>query len=237
MTDDLAEAGAPEVQAAELALGVLDGDERAAALRRVLADRAFAAEVEWWRFEFAALYDAVPAVDPPATLFDRIGRSLNGRPDSAAIPVGRRWLWPSLTGVSTAAAAVLLAIVALRPPPAPVVVASPPSVLLAAALAPTDDAAPLSAVYDARAGTLRLPAAAIADARHSAELWVIGADGVPYSLGLLRRGEPTAVPVTAANRSRLSANAVLAVSIEPVGGSPTGAPTGPVVVKGALLIS
>ncbi|MDQ2972081.1 MAG: anti-sigma factor, partial [Pseudomonadota bacterium] len=32
----------------------------------------------------------------------------------------------------------------------------------------------------------------------------------------------------------LSANAVLAVSIEPPGGSPTGQPTGPVIGKGAI---
>ena len=35
-----------DVAAAELALGLLDGEERAAALRRVLAEPAFAAEVE-----------------------------------------------------------------------------------------------------------------------------------------------------------------------------------------------
>ena len=43
--------------AAELALGLLDGDERAAALRRVLADPAFAREVEDWRNRMAGLFD------------------------------------------------------------------------------------------------------------------------------------------------------------------------------------
>ena len=39
----------PDMAAAELALGVLEGEERATALRRVLSEPAFAAEVERWR--------------------------------------------------------------------------------------------------------------------------------------------------------------------------------------------
>ena len=46
----------PDMTAAELALGVLDGEERAAALRRVLADPVFAREVERWRRYLAALF-------------------------------------------------------------------------------------------------------------------------------------------------------------------------------------
>ncbi|MGJ3628226.1 hypothetical protein AB5I41_17070 [Sphingomonas sp. MMS24-JH45] len=45
-----------DMAAAELALGVLDGDERAAALRRVLAEPDFAREVARWRDYLAALF-------------------------------------------------------------------------------------------------------------------------------------------------------------------------------------
>ena len=49
MADPTTETDVPEdVAAAELALGLLEGEERGAALRRVLAEPGFAAQVEWW---------------------------------------------------------------------------------------------------------------------------------------------------------------------------------------------
>ena len=68
------------------------------------------------------------------------------------------------------------------------------------------------------------------------ELWLIPAGGaVPRSLGLL---EPDAVgrltlgdEITAAAADATA----LAISLEPAGGSPTGAPTGPVLYQGPLL--
>jgi len=80
---------------------------------------------------------------------------------------------------------------------------------------------------------MRVTAQAMADATRSAELWVIAGDGVPHSLGLLPAGGGR-MPVSSANRARLAAGATLAVSLEPIGGSPTGLPTGPVVATGAL---
>lgn len=229
MSDD-----APDTAAAELALGLLEGEERAAALRRVLAEPAFAAAVEHWRAQFATLFPSVPDQMPGDAVFARVERSIApGEP--TVVPVRRGWAWPSLAGVSSLAAALLLAVVLTRGPADPVApVAAPPAALLAAAVVPTTPGDPVSAIYDPADGRLRLTAAALADAAHSAELWVIGGDGVPHSLGLLRVGETTAMTIRPRDRARLAAAAVLAVSIEPAGGSPTGAPTGPVVAKGVL---
>ena len=52
------------IRAGELALGVLDGEERAAALRRVIADPAFAREVERWRDRLSGLHEEWPEADP-----------------------------------------------------------------------------------------------------------------------------------------------------------------------------
>jgi anti-sigma-K factor RskA len=69
------------------------------------------------------------------------------------------------------------------------------------------------------------------DAAHAFELWVI-ADGKPRPLGLLtpERGVPLMVQA-----SLVPPDGVLAISVEPSGGSPTGLPTGPVPYKGAVL--
>ena len=228
----------PDTAAAELALGLLDGAERGDALRRVLAEPDFAAEVERWRTHLAVLFATVPEVAPGATLFDRVEASISPRPAVVA-PLPRRWAWPSVAAISSMAAALLLGVVLTRPPAVRPVDRPAAPALLAAAVVPTTPAAAggdgaVSAVYDPGSGALRLTAAALADAHHAAELWVIGGDGVPHSLGLLRAASTTKLVVTPADRSRLGAAAVLAVTIEPIGGSPTGLPTGPVVAKGVL---
>jgi anti-sigma-K factor RskA len=67
------------------------------------------------------------------------------------------------------------------------------------------------------------------------ELWALPRDGKPpVSLGLLPRQGEIARPLTSIQSAALLAAGKLAVSIEPPGGSPTGAPTGPVVMVGVI---
>lgn len=237
MTDDRGDTPV-DVEAAELALGLLDGEERAAALRRVLADPAFAAEVERWRLYVAQLFDLWPAVEPPEGLIDRIDLSLGG-------PSPMRWRalpWPLIATVMTAVAAALLVVVALRPtpipaPPPPMPVPSAPSPaptlpqpMLVAALGTET---PVPAVFEPATARLRLAGSPPVAADRVAQLWVIGGDAVPHALGLLGAGD-TALVLAPADAARLVAGATLAVSAEPPGGSPRPTPTGPVVATGAL---
>jgi anti-sigma-K factor RskA len=66
------------------------------------------------------------------------------------------------------------------------------------------------------------------------ELWLIPAGEKPHSLGLIDPDKPVTIKVPQDLLSRLNAEAVLAVSLEPPGGSPTGQPTGPVIANGKL---
>ncbi len=66
------------------------------------------------------------------------------------------------------------------------------------------------------------------------ELWLIPADGTPRSLGLIDLGGVQKVSVSPTLLKLVAEGAVLAVSLEPAGGSPTGLPTGPVVATGKL---
>ena len=229
-TDDL-----PDVSAAELALGVLDGEERAVALRRVLAEPGFAQSVEAWRGYLGQLFAVWPEVAAPEGVFERVERSIDA-PHAIATP--SRPFWPAVAGLTSLAAAGLLVFVVARPPqaplpvPAPVVVPAQP--LLVASIAPTAKGAAIAAVYDPARGVLRVTAADMPAAGRSTELWVIGADKTPHSLGLLTPGGATSVTPALAVRRQLAAGATLAVTIEPEGGSPTGAPTGPIVLKGDL---
>ena len=71
----------------------------------------------------------------------------------------------------------------------------------------------------------------------AAELWLIPAGQKPISVGLITRDQPTTLTLAPALLVRLGPTALLAVSVEPAGGSPTGQPTGPVIAKGAISAS
>lgn len=253
MADDLP----PEtpMTAAELALGLLEGDERAVALRQTLTDPHFAAEVESWRDHFGLLFDAVPEITAPDGALARIEASIDAKSNRLPGPVMRPVMraanddgpvrfWRGIAVASSIAATFLLAITLFAPArvapgtngPQIAQAGSPslPGKLLVAQIQPVEGSGPVAAVFDPASGNLRVAAAALVDARHSPELWVIPAGGTPHSLGILHARQPTAVAIRTDDRARFAAGGTLAVTIEPIGGSPSGKPTGAVVAQGAL---
>lgn len=69
---------------------------------------------------------------------------------------------------------------------------------------------------------------------HDLELWSIQGNQAPRSLGVLhvKEGQAT-LPQTALNL--ITQDSVLAISLEPTGGSPSGAPTGAVLYTGTIV--
>lgn len=67
------------------------------------------------------------------------------------------------------------------------------------------------------------------------ELWVLRDDGVPVSLGLLPQSGAASLALEDAAVDALQRGSVLAVSLEPLGGSPEATPTGPVLYTAALM--
>jgi anti-sigma-K factor RskA len=74
------------------------------------------------------------------------------------------------------------------------------------------------------------------EAGKSYELWIVS-DKLqrPRSLGVIGSGDFTARPVLSGYDAEIVNQATYAVSVEPEGGSKTGAPTGPVVFSGQLI--
>lgn len=104
----------------------------------------------------------------------------------------------------------------------------------AARLAPTGGADAFLAVYDPDAATLSIRRAdGTPRPGRAQEVWLIAGEAAPVSLGLLDAEGRASIAVPADLQAMLP-GAILAVSDEPPGGSPTGAPTGDVLALGEV---
>ena len=71
-------------------------------------------------------------------------------------------------------------------------------------------------------------------AGHDYELWALPKGGAPVSLGVLPAQGSSHHALSAVQQKALASSTQIAVSIEPVGGSPTGQPTGAIVFLAPL---
>ena len=219
--------------AAQYVAGTLRGGARRRFETLLAGHPALRRAVAQWQARLLPLTQVLPPEPPPARVWDAVEQRL--WPAPPAVP----W-WRALTfwraasaaaGVATLALALLLA--NPQPQPAPVVV-----LLAATGAAPAAVNASFVASVsgDGRALVTRpiqpLPLAA----DRVLELGALPPQGAPRSLGLISAQGPTVIRRDQAAQALLDASRTvgLAVSIEPPGGSPTGAPTGPVVFAGQL---
>jgi len=231
MTDaaNLTTGSDPDVAAAEFALGLLEGEDRAIALRRLLAEPAFTRDVERWRLHFGALFAGVASVAPPPELGERVIARLDG---PARIQPG---YWKPFALASSLAAASLFGLLMVRPEPAltPPVTITAPAPMVAAFMVEGIEG-PLVATYDSANGRLSMPGPMPIPAGKSAQLWAIVGTGAPQPLGLFHEAGAR-VEADARSATPMEPGTTFAISLEPVGGSPTGLPTGPVVASATLI--
>lgn len=217
--------------AAEYALGLLNGAEARAFEARLAAEPALARELRLWQADFARMAEEeVSPVPPPAALQARIEGRLF--PDTQRPALWNRLgFWRGLGLAGVASTAVLLAL--LYPEPAPLPPGPDPAPLVAELAALTGEATFL-AVYDPDDATLRLrQSTGTPRAGRAREVWLIAGEAAPVSLGLFDAEGGFTATLPAALVPQLP-GAVLAVSDEPPGGSPTGAPTGDVLAAGPV---
>lgn len=220
--------------AAELALGVLEGEERAEALRLSLANPAFAAMVAKWQGRLDPLGEGFEEAPPPDVL-RAIEVRLDGEQRSA--PVRSLRLWQVLAAGSGALAATLAAIMVLGPvspreEPGPVVAAAKAQTVIAQLSG--EGGTLLAANIGPQAQYLDIRAVALPETPLSPELWVIPADGVPRSLGLIARNGTTQVDLPENLRPLVTDGALLAVSLETREGAPHTAPSATPIAIGKI---
>lgn len=172
----------------------------------------------------------------PVTPAPRVWAGIEARLFGAATAPLRWWQqllpWRAATGVASLAAVVLTVLLNLpTPAQSPIVVVMSPTEAAAAGPALLSKARFVASVSaDGRALVLKPLDALPVDAGRALELWAVPAQGAPRSLGVVAQDHATQVLRT----RLLQDTAAFAVTLEPAGGSPTGAPTGPVISVGKL---
>lgn len=234
-----------DLECAEYVLGLLDSDERRALERALDEDVALRHSISAWEARLSPLGEVVTGMQPPARVWKRVQADLGHvERTEAAAPAGEsqvRRIWNSIRlwrAVALATSFATIAVVALNlsvlSP-----VGTPPGAKPAyiAAAITGDNGLPrwTMTIDTARREIVVVPAVAlqVSDSA-STELWLIPENSKPISLGVFSSDRSTSIALSKENAAKLNVRAVLAVSVEPKGGSPTGQPTGPVVGKGAM---
>jgi anti-sigma-K factor RskA len=230
-----------DIRSAEYVLGLMDIDERREIEAGIARDAELAERVAWWQERLAPLADEIDEVAPPPRVWTRVGAELGFDPPG---PERRRatprvrwwndvrpWRWIGI-GASVAAASLAAVVISLYEPQ-PQVVASN---YLVASLAPGGGGARWIATVDLRGS--RVVIVPSGDGARwpdrSTELWLIPPGAKPIALGVMVADRPTTLKLRREVLAQLAPKAMLAVSVEPPGGSPTGQPTGPVVATGRV---
>jgi anti-sigma-K factor RskA len=207
--------------AGEYVLGTLAGAERVAFEGRLQRDTAAMREVALWAQHLQPLAAAVTPTIPAPQLWQRIERDL-GLPTRTKT---RAPMW-----IAAAVAAAIVAVAFLFPD-----LYMKPDVNAVAQLAPPTGGEPafVVSVLDDQEKLLIRAATVAPQPNNSYELWVVPQTGAPISLGVVEQTGETERDVAENVRPLLAVGGTLAVSLEPVGGSTTGAPT-TVMFVGAL---
>jgi len=212
MSDTPEERDDDRVMAAEYALGLLSASDRSLFEARLLVDTELRSEAVFWQEHFATLTEDIAPVTPQARVKATIERRLFGVPVKTAGSSILRFL-----RAGAIAAVLLLGVVYFWPQPI--------EADYRVALANQDRGLRIEAMYQVASNELIVERVAGQQVPgRDIELWFIAPGAAPVSLGVLSSTGETTIVVPAAIASQL-AGASLAISDEPLGGSPSGSPT------------
>ncbi|MEO7336357.1 MAG: anti-sigma factor [Caldimonas sp.] len=221
--------------AASYVAGTLRGPARRRFEALLPAHAALRGATRSWQERLMPLTVAIPPETPPPRVWKAIQSQMDGALGAPQAAPKAGWgaavaLWRGLSavlGIATVSLAVLLARPSPVQPPVIVVLSSTGS---PAGATPSTIVASISG--DGRSMVTKPLMNVSVQNNRALELWAIPPGGAPRSLGLISPSDPTVLR----KGKSLEGTDTLAVSLEPAGGSPTGAPTGPVLYAGKFTL-
>ena len=216
----------PDRLAAEYVLGTLTGGARRRFDTLLPAHPTLRNAVAGWEKRLLPMAMKAEAVEPASRVWNSIESKLGWAAPAAATPASSLMLrfWQAFAAVATVAAVVLGTTTHVAPTGAPMIIvlhATKGTETLVAGLSP-----------DRQQLSIQPLQKVSLTPQQSLELWALPKNGAPASLGVISSDKLTALDKRALPKDTKG----LAVSLEPLGGSPTGAPTGPVLFVGDLTL-
>jgi anti-sigma-K factor RskA len=215
-----------DVLAGEYVLGVLDAAQAREIKDALVNNRALHDAVTFWEQKLHPLSALAAPADPPAGTWDAIAARVQPvmPPATPWWNSAAPWRWAT-AGLAAAASALVLYI------------ASPNSApqLVAGLHAPNQEAANWVVTIGSNGLSLLAVSRENPPPKRVFELWASVKPGSPMrALGVIPAGGELRVAALPRN---IGPGATIAISVEPLGGSPTGLPTGPVAFIGVLRAS
>lgn len=222
-----------EAMAGEYVLGTLSAAERVEAQTLLSQNGEFAAAVDLWASRLTPLLLAARSIAPPTHLRERILASIGAAsPSGSVVDLAKRVsFWRGVSLAASAVAAALALFIVFKPAPE----VAPGNYV--AVLQPEGPGPAFVASIDIKDGTISVKRlGSEAEAGKTYELWAVGGGRTaPQSLGVI----DASLKIPAGQLGKIDPatlnETVFAISLEPQGGSPTGAPTGPVLYTGKLV--
>jgi len=218
--------------AAEYVLGTLRGRARARFESLQRYDPALRRTVAEWEASITPLAAAASEIAPPERVWQAIERRIAGAPRDKSRWTGLAF-WRGLAVTSTAFVLILAAFIGMTPRP------EPPMAMVAVMNDESGQPAmvvswpPMKATRDPHVRIKVVQEHPVMAAGTSWEMWMLpGGKAAPVSLGLITTDRDQVMKVNPALAHRMGDAWGIAMSVEPARGSPTGAPSGPVIFKG-----
>jgi anti-sigma-K factor RskA len=224
-----------EKLASEYVIGTLRGRARARFQALLRYDPDLRRTVAEWEARLTPLAAAAGEIAPPPRVWRAVARRIAGAA-LAGGAAGRLAFWRGLAVTSTAFVLILAAFVGLAPRP------EPPMAMVAVM---NDDKGqpalvvswpPMKAMRDPYVRIKVVQEHPVMAPGTTWEMWMLpGGQAAPVSMGLITTDADQTMRLKPALAQRMDGAWGVAMSVEPAGGSPTGAPTGPVIFKGQCI--
>ncbi len=218
-----------DILAGEYALGTLRGPARKRFERLMRVDADLRRAVLEWDERLAPMTQAVAPVQPPQRVWRKIEQRLHKFEPQASVWQSLNF-WRGLALVTSSFAVGLLLLFGIAPQRD-----AAPSYVAVLSDSKNQPALTVRYIEGERALDVKIVQASSIAADRSLELWTLPKGAPPQSLGLIPSSGGIQVKLATEQAGSMPTIPAFAVSLEPKGGSPTGAPTGPVLYSGPLV--
>lgn len=231
------EAKDDDILAAELALGLLEGEDRAQAMRKSLSDNSFSDNVAAWSKRLDPMFDEFTAFEPDPAVWKQINSAIDDSSVSddnqvTDILMSRLNRW-RMGAIGSGAVAASLALALLYTGNTANEVAQP-SERAVAQLTGDIEGLILAVSYNPDNAEMKINVSGMPDTDTQPEVWIVSPNQKPQSLGQIGRDGLSAMTVASDHRPLINSASLLVLTMEPESSVPHDAPSGDPVASGKI---